>query len=128
MGQLSQDECLKEWAGCDEALIAAFSGNPHQQLRFWPHRCPFGDVPAHHPADWHTPWNIHGSDWAADSVESITRPIFERLDTGKDSIVLLHDGYYKEFGANRSKTVEATRKILERYKDVSFVTISEFTA
>jgi peptidoglycan-N-acetylglucosamine deacetylase len=93
-----------------------------------PFRAPFGDIPAWMPKDEHTPWDVHGSDWSADSVEAITQPIFERLDTGKDSIVLLHDGYYKEFGADRSKTVEATRKILERYPDASFVTISEYLA
>ena len=130
MGQLSQDECLAEWGACDRALLDAFSYNPYQQLRqqlrLGPHRCPFGDVPAHHPLGWHTSWDIHGGDWAAESVESITEPIFKYLDAHKGGIVLLHDGYYKEFGADRSKTVEATRRILERYKGEKFVTIEEY--
>ena len=71
-------------------------------------------------------WDIHGSDWDADSVEAITEPIFKYLDEHKGGIVLLHDGYYKEFGADRSKTVEATRRILERYKSEKFVTVSEY--
>jgi len=71
-------------------------------------------------------WDIHGGDWAADSVEAITEPIFAYLDAHKSGIVLLHDGYYKEFGADRSKTVEATRRILERYKGEKFVTIGEY--
>ncbi len=88
-------------------------------------RLPFGDCSG--PLkDIHTGWDVHGSDWAADSVEEITEPIFKYLDEHKAGIVLLHDGYYKEFGADRSKTVEATRRILERYKSEKFVTIGEY--
>lgn len=87
-------------------------------------RAPFGDIPKDFPIK-HTHWDIHGSDWAAEFVESITEPIFSYLDEHKGGIVLLHDGYYKEFGADRSKTVEATRRILERYKGQKFVTVSE---
>ena len=90
-----------------------------------PLRCPFGDVTPSFEA-LHTPWDIHGGDWAAESVESITETIFKYLDAHKGGIVLLHDGYYKEFGADRSKTVEATRRILERYKGEKFVTVSEY--
>lgn len=85
-------------------------------------RAPFGNAPEGFN---HVGWDIHGSDWAAESVESITEPIFAYLDEHKGGIVLLHDGFYKEFGADRSKTVEATRRILERYKDQKFVTVSE---
>ena len=88
-------------------------------------RAPFGDAPEG-IKDIHIGWDIHGGDWAAKSVVEITHPIFEYLDAHKSGIVLLHDGYYKEFGADRSLTVEATRRILERYKSQKFVTISEY--
>ena len=118
--QISQRQRYDEWLDCDNALDeAGISGKP------WLLRLPFGDVTDDFRA-LHTRWDIHGGDWAADSVEAITQPIFEHLDKGQDSIVLLHDGYYKEFGADRSKTVEATRRILERYRDAEFVTISGF--
>lgn len=90
----------------------------------YPFRPPFGNA-AIYPGIISTLWDIHGHDWAADSVEEITKPIFAYLDEHKSGIVLLHDGFYKEFGADRSKTVEATRRILERYKNHKFVTVSE---
>ena len=89
-------------------------------------RCPFGARPEGPLSFNHTGWDIHGGDWAAESVEAITEPIFKYLDEHGNGIVLLHDGYYKEFGADRSKTVEATRRILERYKGEKFVTIEEY--
>ena len=92
-------------------------------------RAPFGKSDAYRGHTFGVPfygWDVHGGDWSADSVEAITEPIFAYLDAHKSGIVLLHDGYYKEFGADRSKTVEATRRILERYKSEKFVTIGEY--
>ena len=104
---------------CADSVLSAICDFPKS------FRAPYGAVTTEF-ADWHTPWDVHGGDWDADSVEAITEPIFKYLDEHRKGIVLLHDGYYKEFGADRSKTVEATRRILERYKCEKFVTIGEY--
>lgn len=110
---------IEEFCLCDGSLLDA---GIEYAIHF---RYPFGQVTQNCPLK-HTGWDVHGGDWAAGSVESITEPIFKYLDANESGIVLLHDGYYKEFGADRSKTVEATRRILERYKGRKFVTIGEY--
>lgn len=109
-------EAIKD---CRTGRLNIYAVSDHYPELF---RAPFGQVPEGFN---HIGWDVHGHDWAADSVEEITAPIFAYLDQHKSGIVLLHDGFYKEFGADRSKTVEATRRILERYKDQKFVTVSE---
>lgn len=119
--QLSALEVDARWDDvmqCDETLAEM---GLHTEL----FRAPFGDC-SEVMKEIHTGWDVHGGDWAADSVEAITGPIFAYLNAHKSGIVLLHDGCYKEFGADRSKTVEATRRILERYKGEKFVTIGEY--
>jgi len=118
----------KELQPCAYAIAEALNWKSHSRL----FRHPFGqESQLSRSSAWClgcdvVRWDIHGSDWVADSVESITEPIFKYLDEHGKGIVLLHDGYYKEFGADRSKTVEATRRILERYKGEKFVTIEEY--
>ena len=119
LSQISSEEARWQWDKCSRAIYDA--GVEQDAIS----RCPFGDI-AHMADGWNIGWDIHGGDWAAESAESITEPIFKYLDAHKGGIVLLHDGYYKEFGADRSKTVEATRRILERYKGEKFVTIEEY--
>lgn len=118
MSQISQKLAEQEIGACD--LVLSQHGINAKVFR-----APFGDVPGWMSGEHIQGWHVHGHDWAADSVEEITAPIFAYLDEHKSGIVLLHDGFYREFGADRSKTVEATRRILERYKDQKFVTVSE---
>lgn len=70
-------------------------------------------------------WNITGYDWNARSVEHIERKITPHVRGG--NVILLHDGGHLAMGADRSRTVAATDRLLTRYKGegYEFVTIEE---
>jgi peptidoglycan-N-acetylglucosamine deacetylase len=70
-------------------------------------------------------WNASGRDWKAQSADEIVVRI-ERQIRGGD-VILLHDGSHVRMGANRSRSVEATDRILGRYlgEGFEFVTIPE---
>jgi peptidoglycan-N-acetylglucosamine deacetylase len=73
-------------------------------------------------------WSITGYDWNAPSPEFILGKVAPRLDSARGSeIVLLHDGGHRAFGADRSHTVEATRRLLESYAGKRFVSISQLS-
>jgi peptidoglycan/xylan/chitin deacetylase (PgdA/CDA1 family) len=73
-------------------------------------------------------WNVTGYDWNAPPAEAIERKIAKQIRGG--DVVLLHDGGHKQMGADRSKTVTATDRIVERYKGDGreFVTIPQMMA
>jgi len=62
-------------------------------------------------------WSVTAYDWNADSPESIVDHVLRQVERNKSrgEIVLLHDGGHLAFGADRAHTVEATRRLLERY-------------
>jgi len=66
-------------------------------------------------------WNITGYDWNAPSPEFIERRVLGKSRGG--DVILLHDGGHREFGSDRSKTVEAVDRLLtawrERYQTVT---------
>ena len=68
-------------------------------------------------------WNVTGYDWNAPSVEHIERKITRHVRGG--DVILLHDGGHLAFGADRSRTVIATDRLIARYKaeGYEFVTI-----
>jgi peptidoglycan/xylan/chitin deacetylase (PgdA/CDA1 family) len=67
-------------------------------------------------------WNITGYDWNARSVEFIEQKVAPKIRGG--DVILLHDGGHREFGKDRSLTVEAVERVLARYADqYEFVTI-----
>lgn len=70
-------------------------------------------------------WNVTGYDWNAKSADDIERKVSRRVAGG--DVILLHDGGHLAMGADRSKTVEATKRFLEKYRaeGYSFKTISE---
>jgi len=70
-------------------------------------------------------WNVTCYDWKAKSAEEIVARA-ERQIRGGD-VILLHDGSHVRMGANRSRSVEATDRILTRYlgEGFEFVTIPE---
>jgi len=70
-------------------------------------------------------WNVTGYDWSAPPVEHIERKVARQLRGG--DVILLHDGGHLELGADRSRTVIATDRIIMRYKaeGYEFVTIPE---
>ena len=73
-------------------------------------------------------WNVTGYDWDAQSADDIERKVVRRVRGG--DVILLHDGGHKEFGADRSRTVEASDRLISRYKSegYEFVTVSEMMA
>lgn len=70
-------------------------------------------------------WSVTGFDWNAPSTDFILGKITPRLESHRGEIVLLHDGSHLAFGADRGYTVDATRRVLERYAGRSFVSVSE---
>jgi peptidoglycan/xylan/chitin deacetylase (PgdA/CDA1 family) len=73
-------------------------------------------------------WSVTAYDWSAKSPEAIVGKVTAQVDSRRKQqaeIVLLHDGGHLAFGTDRSYTVEATCRLLERYAGKRFVTISE---
>jgi peptidoglycan/xylan/chitin deacetylase (PgdA/CDA1 family) len=70
-------------------------------------------------------WNVTGWDWKAPAAEEIERKVIRQIRGG--NIILLHDGGHVSMGADRSQTVIATDRLIEKYKSegFGFVTVSE---
>ena len=70
-------------------------------------------------------WNVPGNDWKAPSAEAIVANVAKQLRGG--DVILLHDGSHQNIGVDRSQTVIATDRLIERYKSegYQFVTIPE---
>jgi peptidoglycan/xylan/chitin deacetylase (PgdA/CDA1 family) len=63
-------------------------------------------------------WSVTSYDWSAESAGAIVQKVTRRIDSRRrpqSEIILLHDGGHLAFGADRSRTVEATRVLLEKY-------------
>ncbi|HLJ29918.1 MAG TPA: polysaccharide deacetylase family protein [Candidatus Angelobacter sp.] len=77
-------------------------------------------------------WSVTAYDWNAKSPEAIVGHVLQQMTarkTPKGEIILLHDGGHLAFGADRAHTVEATRRLLEKYsaEGKKFVAIPEFS-
>ncbi len=59
-------------------------------------------------------WNVTGYDWNAPPAAVIERKVTRQIRGG--NVVLLHDGGHRAMSADRSQTVLATEKLIERYK------------
>ncbi len=70
-------------------------------------------------------WSVTGYDWNARSMEEIEEKVVNKVRGG--DVILLHDGGHKQMGADRSRTVLATDRLIARYKAEGheFVTIPE---
>ncbi len=70
-------------------------------------------------------WNVTGYDWNAPSAEYIQLKVARRIRGG--SVILLHDGGHKQSGADRSRTIAASDKMISKYKSegYEFVTIPQ---
>ena len=70
-------------------------------------------------------WNVSCYDWKARSADEIVKHAQRQVRGG--DVILLHDGEYHRIGVDRTRTVEATDRILTRYKaeGYDFVTIPE---
>jgi len=75
-------------------------------------------------------WSVTGYDWSAKSADEIVGKVSRQMDSRQKpqgEILLLHDGGHVAFGTDRAFTVEATRKLLERYAAKQFVAVSGLT-
>jgi len=70
-------------------------------------------------------WNVACQDWKPISSDEIVRRA-ERQIRGGD-VILLHDGEYHRIGVDRSRSIEASGRILSRYQGegFEFVTVPE---
>jgi peptidoglycan-N-acetylglucosamine deacetylase len=128
----SPERIREELAGCNATLEDAL-GAP---VRFF--RAPHG---ARRPVVLQTAcelgltavqWNITGFDWnpipSEEILGNVTRGIERNQSRKRASNVLLHDGGHLGIGQPRLPTVEATSRLLERYKPagMKFVTVSDW--
>jgi peptidoglycan-N-acetylglucosamine deacetylase len=63
-------------------------------------------------------WNVTGYDWNAPSAEYIETKVSSRVLGG--NVILLHDGGHLQMGADRSHTVEASDRLINRYKNEGY--------
>ena len=70
-------------------------------------------------------WNVTGWDWNAPSAEYIEQRVRKQIRGG--DVILLHDGSHKAIGSDRSQTVVAADRLIERYtgEGYEFVTVPE---
>jgi peptidoglycan-N-acetylglucosamine deacetylase len=73
-------------------------------------------------------WSVWCYDWMETTADRVETHAVKRIRGG--DVILLHDGGHKKFGTDRSHTVEATERIIRRYKDqgFEFVTVSGMMA
>lgn len=73
-------------------------------------------------------WSVWCFDWKETTADRVEAHAVKRIRGG--DVILLHDGGHKRFGTDRSHTVEATDRIIRRYKDngFEFVTASRMMA
>ncbi len=75
-------------------------------------------------------WSVSGYDWSAKSAAEIVEKVSRQLDSRQKpqgEIVLLHDGGHLAFGTDRGLRSKLPGKLLERYADKQFVTVSGLT-
>ena len=70
-------------------------------------------------------WNVSCYDWKANSAEEIVDHAERQIHGG--NVILLHDGEFHRIGVDRSRSVEASDRMLRRYRSegYEFVTIPE---
>ena len=76
-------------------------------------------------------WDAEGLDWKLKTADEIVGYLAEQIDRldGEGGIILLHDGDSEDPNGNRWATVEATDRIITRYRaqGFEFVPLSEMT-
>jgi peptidoglycan/xylan/chitin deacetylase (PgdA/CDA1 family) len=73
-------------------------------------------------------WSVTCYDWKETTADRVEQHAIRQLSrqNSRGKIVLLHDGGYQAMDADRSHTIEATDRLLARYKDeYDFVTVPE---
>jgi peptidoglycan/xylan/chitin deacetylase (PgdA/CDA1 family) len=115
---LSRRQMRQQLSDCSKVIADATSIQP----RFF--RPPFG---ARRPAVLQTAselglkpvmWDVTCFDWRHTSADAIERHTTKRLERNgsQGHIILLHDGGHTRLGVDRQHTVEATERLISRYK------------
>lgn len=70
-------------------------------------------------------WNVTSWDWENLPADTIVENCVRQMRGG--DVVLLHDGGHRALGADRSQTIIATERLIERYKSegYEFVTVPQ---
>jgi len=70
-------------------------------------------------------WTVSSNDWKIYTADGIEQRVAERIRGG--DTILMHDGSHIRMGADRARTVEATDRLIRRFKDqgYEFVTVTE---
>lgn len=70
-------------------------------------------------------WNVTGWDWKKLPADTIVENCVRQMRGG--DVVLLHDGGHRALGADRSQTIIATERLIQRYKSkgYEFVTVPQ---
>jgi len=63
-------------------------------------------------------WNVTGYDWSAPPAAEIEHKVIRQIRGG--DVILLHDGGYKQMGADRSQTVLVTDHLITRFKEKGY--------
>jgi peptidoglycan/xylan/chitin deacetylase (PgdA/CDA1 family) len=77
-------------------------------------------------------WNAMTSDWKEPSAEKITARLEHKIDRlerqGRATNIVLHDGNHLDASANRAPSVDAARRLIERYQPSHrFVTLDAWS-
>ena len=115
---LSRKQVRAQLADCSKAIADATGIEP----RFF--RPPFG---ARRPAVLQTArelglepamWDVTCFDWKRTTADAVERNARKRIESNRAQghIVLLHDGGHTKMGIDRGHTVEATERLIMRYK------------
>ena len=70
-------------------------------------------------------WTVSSNDWKIRSADAIEKRVAQRIRGG--DIILMHDGAHVRMGANRTHMIEATDRLVRRFKDqgYEFVSVTE---
>ncbi|HEY1265114.1 MAG TPA: polysaccharide deacetylase family protein [Terriglobales bacterium] len=73
-------------------------------------------------------WSVTGYDWKPTTADRIERHVQRQLCGG--DVILMHDGGHTAMGVDRSHTVQATDRVITKYKNegYEFVTVPELMA
>jgi peptidoglycan/xylan/chitin deacetylase (PgdA/CDA1 family) len=63
-------------------------------------------------------WDVTCFDWRPTTVDAVEEHATKRLEKNRAQghIILLHDGGHSRLGVDRHQTVEATERLISRYK------------
>jgi len=67
-------------------------------------------------------WTVSSNDWKIHSAATIEQRVAERIRGG--DVILMHDGGHVRMGADRARTVEATDRLIRRFKDQGYEFVS----